>query len=439
MRRVKILIAEDIPAHNKGEAALFLGMIESLKSLPNKEIGLLSTNPLSDAKEYSEWASIIDARGVIPEHIVSGQGRTLAKLLNYSIFILKHMFFLIGYFFLRGRIFSLFTSTVWREYVNSDIIIMGHDSFWTPIYHTTLLLMFKALNKTTAIYAGSLNPANLDSSGVKKRLSEFISLLGINAASSVTLREEISLSKVKKIGVKNVARIGVYPDLAFLVSPVDDATIDEIFHREGLKLDGDYVGMAFNRRTLRHASAGNNTDESVEHACKSIAEIADKVVADYDAEIVFVPHSIGPTPNLDDRILADKIIGYMVNKKSAVNIVNEYSPMEIKGIASRLFFAFGSRLHFCIDAISMAVPTLFLTYEKDIRGHGIIQKMLKKEDYVFDIDNLESTQLLGAVFDLMSRKEEITAHLKNILPELRKATYCHGEQLARIYKNHIDD
>ena len=79
----RILIPEDIPSHNKGEAALFYGMLESMKCLGNIEVDLFSLNPDADGASYGKYANIVDSRSITPGHIIDGAGSTKRKAFNY--------------------------------------------------------------------------------------------------------------------------------------------------------------------------------------------------------------------------------------------------------------------------------------------------------------------------------------------------------------------
>jgi len=438
MTCVRILISEDIPAKNKGEAALFYGLVESLDCIEDKEISLLTTDPEDDQKYYGQLATVVDARGIIPAHIVSSQASGLQKLMNYINFFLKQLLFVALYKIVGKASLKIFRRPIWKAYIDTDVAIMGHDSFWSPLYHSTMMFVMSALNKPCFIYAGSLTPSNPDRSKLYRKIAEFISRKTLQKAKLITLRERISERMLRDIGLsEKEAKIEIYPDLAFLVPPSNDERVSELLSAEGISPEDKLVGMAFNRRTIRRAYPLLGDDDArITQAIKDISSLAQFITDKYQAKILFIPHSIGPTTNLDDRIIARRIIEGMDNPENAVSLEKDYWSHELKGIASKLTLAVGSRLHFCIDALSTEVPALFVTYKKDIRGHGIIGDMMDRKDYLYDIDDMKNADdLISTVDAIWNRREEITKDLNEQLPGLRRDTKNHGRRLHEEFLN----
>ena len=79
---IKILIPEDIPSDNKGEAALFFGMVESLKEIGPHQITLFSLHPEKDIEQYAGKATVVEATGITPQHMLDSLGSTWYKLGN---------------------------------------------------------------------------------------------------------------------------------------------------------------------------------------------------------------------------------------------------------------------------------------------------------------------------------------------------------------------
>lgn len=56
---VKILIAENVPALNKGELALLKGMMESFNSLGEVKVKIMSSSPENDRIRYGGFHLLI--------------------------------------------------------------------------------------------------------------------------------------------------------------------------------------------------------------------------------------------------------------------------------------------------------------------------------------------------------------------------------------------
>lgn len=433
---VNILIAEDIPSHNKGEAALFFGMVESFAHIGPHSVNLFSTTPDIDARNYAGHAQVVDARGCLPAHIVAGQGSTTRKAFNYAGFLMQHFAFMCVCLLSRSLARSLYRRAFWRSYLDCDIAVLGHDSFWAPLYHAPLLTMFRVLGVPTAVYAGTLIPANVESGGVKKRISNWLTKFGLKRARLITLRERFSKEGLLGLGLDGEnPPIEVHPDLAFVMPACSEKRTTQIVEQEQIPTDRPICGMAYSRRMLRRAFPGAGDDAvRLDGGATMIARLIDHLVEDKGMRVVFVPHSIGPEANLDDRRIADAIIEKVAskNRQHVTNIRTEYASQELKGLASRLAITVGSRLHFTIDALCGQVPSILLSHAHDIRCHGIVGDMLGLEDYVLNVDELNADSLIAKADDLMDRHEAISAELGRILPGIKERTYRHGDLAGEL-------
>jgi len=120
---IKVFIAEEIPSLNKGEAAILKGMLISFKNIKNKNIkvSMLSFNPKIDSIRYQDVKVIpFPIKNLIKES-------KLFISLKGLLFIFEYTFFCLYYYFSRGKKFFLYKNLIWDEYINSDIIIFGHD------------------------------------------------------------------------------------------------------------------------------------------------------------------------------------------------------------------------------------------------------------------------------------------------------------------------
>ncbi len=435
MRKIQILLAEDTPSHNKGESALLFGLIESFKCLPDFRVCLLSTEPTIDNDAYGAYVDVIDARGVMPAHMVSGRGSTLRKANNYLVFFGVHLLFLLLFLVLRRRVLRLFPKKLWQCYLDSDLIALGHDSSWAPLYHGTLLLFFRFIGKPTVVYAATIIPSHLDAKGFKVKLSNWLTKFAIHQANLVTLREKFSYEGLLRIGVDTSRTpLEVAPDLAFLVEPTSGDKVEELLRKEGVPEDRPLVGMAFSRRILRHAfpDEGGSDEERLDKGIRLIASLVDFLVEHHGVYIIFIPHSIGPQDNLDDRIIADRIIDLCKNKNMTKNIKSNLSSHDIKGIAGKLNISIGSRLHFIIDSISSFTPSLLFTYRNDIRCHGIVGDMLDMNQFVLDIEDIDLEKINKIASDLFINRDSIISRLTKEMPAIKTATKRHGELAVRL-------
>ncbi len=425
---IKILIPEDIPSHNKGESALFYGLKESLRPYGDVELTLFSIHPEIDRINYRGEATVVDARGVTPAHMLDGQGGRLTKLFNYIKFVVKHLLFGLLYRLLDDKAGTIITSPVWQAYMSADLVLMSHDSFYTPFYHGTQALLFKFMGKPAVIYAATIKRGTKNKHSLKNRIIDAWVAFTSRQLSLISLREELSKAYLREIGVTEMAvPLRVHADLAFIVPPITKDKAWELFKQEAVPEGRILVGMAVSQRKLDFAFPGQDIPDRRDRALELIITLADFITETLDAIVVFIPHSIGPTPILDDRITADMIREKSKSPEKIVIIRNEYSSGELKGMAACLDMTIGSRLHFTIDAVCSSVPSLLITHDGDLRCHGIIGGMLGMEKYLYNIDNIDADSLIEVASELWNKRDEVSAHLSGIMGGVKKDTYRHSE------------
>ena len=433
---IKLLIPEDIPSHNKGEAALFYGMLESLQCLGPVEVNLFSLNPDEDTANYKNAANIIDSRGVTPGHMLDGLGSKRQKVVNYAVFVLKYIAFLVLYLTLGKFTTKIMRRELWKTYTQADLVLMSHDSFYAPFYHGPLILFFKILKKPTVLYAATIIPPNPYQSKFKIRITNWFNRCFLKRASLITLREELSFDYLQGLGVlASGVAVYLYPDLAFILKPESETEVDRILEIEGLPRDERLVGIAISQRKLEFAYPDIlSLTERSKRSLAAITKMVDFINGVLKATAVFVPHSIGPTSKVDDRVTADWIYEKAANKDKIYIIRNEYNPMQLKGLAGRMDMTVGTRLHFAIDAASMGVPSILITHKEDFRCHGIVGGMLEQREYVYNIETVDEESLIAMVKALWEEREQIKEQLRTKIPNLAQQTYQHGLSVKKMYE-----
>jgi polysaccharide pyruvyl transferase WcaK-like protein len=430
-----VLILEDIPSHNKGEGALFFGIVESLSALGEKRVSLLSSNPDEDRRHYGSHASIIDARGVMPAHIVHGQGSAARKLLNYTAFILGHIGFGLAFQVLGRGALRLFRHPVWQAYLDHDLGVCAHDSFWSPLYHVTLIFLYRSLGKPIVIFGATILPSRAGARGLKKRIAERLTTAAVAAADLVTLRETLSVSALAQAGYSGRPP-EVYPDLALLMRPATPEEAQAVLDQEKVPRDRHLVGMAMSRRILRQAHAALAPEASLEKAAAEVARMADHLVETRGVHVVFIPHSVGPTPNLDDRNIGRLILGQCRHREHMTSMSGDYDPRVIKAVCGQLRLAVGTRLHFIIDASCMGVPALLIAQKDDIRCQGIISEMLDAGKFLFPVENLEAEGLGSRAASMLDQHDALSAFLGQAIGEARQRCMMHGSRTREMLLEH---
>jgi len=435
---IKILIPEDIPSDNKGEAALFFGMVESLKVIGEHQIKLFSLHPEKDIEQYAGKATVIDASGITPAHMLDSLGSKWYKLGNYLKFFFKHIMFLLLYLVFRSGAKKVMPHKVWESYVEADIILMSHDSFYTPFYHGPLILFFRMMGKPVVLYAASIIPPHPYQPAAVIKFRNWFNRFVLRRAHLVTLREVLSYDYVTGLGVEaSGTKVVCHADLAFVLPPVDAEEIDRIVAIEKLPEDELLIGVAFTQRKLEFAFPElPSKPERQQKALPEIVKMIDFLTGELNANVVFIPHSIGPTPKVDDRVTADWIYERAADKEKLIVMRNDYSPNQLKGLASRLDLTIGARLHFTIDATSQGVPSMLITHREDFRCHGIIGETLNQQKYVYNIEAVDGDELIAMARELHDNRATVREELVAQMDEVKADVYVHGELTRQLLEQH---
>lgn len=419
----KILIAENIPSLNKGELALLKGMIECFKKLGDYEVSILSALPAVDGPRYNSNIKIVEADFLYTFGDIFYYQK-YSEFLTATLFVLKHFIFLFLYKLINVKVLTIMKSSIWKAYLDSDVIMVGHDGTFgigtrlipekdliTFFSYSFLPFIGKILKKPLVIYGGSIAPYKESNILIRAWMSFLLSRIDL-----ITLREDNSYNNLNDICPKNNAVVTA--DLAFLLNPSSDKNVEKIQKIEGInKNHQQIVGVTVSRKIASKAFPNLKPEESYENHVKIISEVFDDFISETEAHVVFIPHSIGFGNFYDDRIMAKKIYNLSTKKECISLITTEYSPEDLKGIISTFDFFIGQRLHSVVGALSMKVPSLFLTHSKDPRL-GIIDDLCK-ENFIFFIENKDKYEILSRLFEIWDSKNQIQKEL-NISIEIKK-------------------
>lgn len=435
----RFFLVENVPSLNKGEMAIFEGILESFKFLGNVEGAMLSDHPEVDKPRYGHKAKIIDInKHLYLSHELSHYN-ILFKTVISIFFICQHLIFLILYKVYGFKVLKLMKSEIWKEYLESDVILIGHDSAFglgggigsIIIFYPFFIPFFsKAINKPVVFYGGSI--------GRPKRYRQFHwfiktgTKLALNRMDLITLRENISYRNMKDIGVRN-DMVFVTADPAFLLQPEDEWQIKEILRREGIDKDSrPIIGMTITQEITSLAFSGS--DITSNYYIKVIAEVIDEVTNRLNATVIFIPHCIGFGEYLDDRIIAKDIFRICKNKDKVKVIMNEYTPRELKGLIGQFDLFVGERTHSVINAMSMNVPSIIVSTSSDQRLDII--RMLGQENAIYYAENLNSKSLLFKINDFWLRKDNIKEELQTQVKIMTDRAGFNGKVLREILNSY---
>jgi len=430
---IKILIAENIPSLNKGEMAIYSGMCETFKVLGNVKVYMFSERPEIDTMRYKEKAEIININSSL--HFSNNQLESKYKAILVSIWsFLQHVFFLFLYKLIGRKALSIMKDVLWKTYLGSDIIIVGHNGVFgiggglgTPLYFMPLYipLFSKLLGKPVVVYGASIGPSKI-------KIIEACKRFVLNRVDLVTLREEQTYEDLKKMNVKNKMMF-ILPDPAFLLQPENFQRAEEIMSLEGINKGAEpLIGITITRikASFIHLDLGE-FEKKYQYHIHVIASVIDKLVEQINANIVFIPHCIGLSKELDDRIVSSDIYTLCKNKRKVKVITNEYTAEELKGLIGKCDLFIGERIHSVIGAISMGVPSLAISHASD-RRLKIISGVFNEKDLVYEVDTLNESSLLSKIIEIWVQRKIIKERLTKKAITLSQGAMKNGELLKEI-------
>ena len=172
------------------------------------------------------------------------------------------------------------------------------------------------------------------------------------------------------------------------------------------------------------------TDELTEAVCY----LVDKVLADTDMNICFVPHVYNVDDGSEDiavhRVFKEKFS----NRKDRISFIEEdYSCTELKYIISQCRFFVGARTHSIIAAYSSGVPALALGYS--MKSVGIATDIFGSSDnYVLSFKDVKSKEDIFEKFKfIMENEQNIKAHYEGFMPDYSKSVDKVAHKLMERY------
>lgn len=405
---VKILVTGAYCVLNKGDAALRLGGLPYLKKyIPDAEFTIMTLFPEIDSKIYYEERVV---------RAIDSPLKALNVAVRCTLWKMLHDYFR----FKNNTVKNLIEVEGIREYLNSDVVIdISGDSisevtgFRGTIYHFLHLWLSVTLNKPTVIYAQSVGPF--------RRTKPFAKRL-LNKVDLITLRGKISYDYLQEIGI-NRPPIYLTADLAYLMAPASVERIDKIFLDCGIS-GKSFVGLSVSNLITKYYGS---YDKFVE----LMAKVVDYIVKELDATVIFIPHVTGPKRRDDDRIIAKDIYKSVKEKGKAKLIEEDYTPQEIKGIIGRCDLFIGARMHACIGALSMCVPTINISYH---HKSNEMMAMFGLEENVLSARKLNYVNLTSKINEAWTNREEIKARLLSKINGVKREAMRNAE----IVKEFID-
>lgn len=357
---------------------------------------------------------------------------------------------------LRTNLNFLVNNSKLKEFSTSDLIIhLGMDLYSDDfgmrviIEHSKDILMALILGKPIVMWAESIGP-------FRTRLSRFVARYILNEVSLITLRENVSKKHLDQLGV---VRTPTYltADPAFLLDPVPDQKIKEIFQTYGLIDKTEYLlgvslaylgGEAKRAKSMSILGVLSKTIAYIfpEKICRLILEkgkktevystkkqkyinlmasIIDWIVEELGANVVLIPHE----EPLIGREIHEEVFGQVKRKDKVILLPYNLKTQEIKGIIGQCKAFVGGKMHANIASLSQCVPTVGLAYSYKFWG---IMALFKQESYVSK--SIDFEDVIEKLKDVWTHRDIITIDLRNKQDKIKNLATLNGKIVKDFWK-----
>jgi len=246
----------------------------------------------------------------------------------------------------------------------------------------------------------------------------------LQIASFVTVREQRSLIQLRKLEVNN-RKMFLAPDVAFQLRPSEKNFAENILHKTLYKEHRSIIGVT-NSYSLYHFF---KTSQAKNEYINLVAKILDKIVTDFEVEIILLPHSF--IPNKDDRLL-NLEINERCTKKAYIHSLHEvFNPELAKALIGCFDMTVSlGRLHPIIHSVSQAIPCMGLDYSSRMDGFF---DSLGMKGYSMNFTEIASPRFMETFERIWSQREFISEELK----EKMQIVETKSAETMELFKNFL--
>lgn len=418
----KILIVNFGPAKNNGSKALILSQVEALASAgyPKNNISI-SAFSKEDVKLDEKEISVLDNPG----------GNYVKSIRKISLLLRSKAFYFLSKLGIKNPEFILNEE---GKKINSYDIVMntGGDAITGDYGIGGLICVLSNLyipyflNKEIVFFGETLGP-------FKNRLGRLLSMWIIRRSKAIYAREGRTLEILKKLGLPKKIETYQICDPAFLLTPKDQKTAEQLLKKESIPLKKNgFIGISFSYIIHRYLSDNIPDSKKKEHFLNNATEFVDWLVESEGKNVLLIAHVTCKDDN--DQITHREILERAKHKDKIFMTKKEYGAREVKAIIGLSEIFIGCRMHSLIAATSQYVPTLPIAYSHKTKG--IIGDFLGLQDYIMDTKNdLTFKQYKKLYLKVKQDKKIIREKLKKKVPIAQKLVLDGARKLLEITNN----
>ncbi|MDT8903933.1 polysaccharide pyruvyl transferase CsaB [Anaeroselena agilis] len=310
-----------------------------------------------------------------------------------------------------ASVFRLNYPEIIRILRKSDLLISGGGSLLQDVtsdrslyYYLSIMMLAEKLGKPVMLYAQGIGPVRgAMAKGAMRHIGNMVDL--------ITVRDEGSRTELKSLGV-DVPPIHVTADPVLALHQVDKGIGRAILKKRDLEGNAPLIGISV--REWKDWTYYKTT----------LAEAADRLVAECGARLVFLPMQWPDDMNIARRI-ADRM------KQPAAVLEEEYTTSELLSLVGNLDMLIGIRLHALIFAAVMHVPLIGISYDPKI--DRFLETVGDKP--VGTLQNFTADALLAKVRALWPEIRHPSRERAARIGELRQKAFRNAELAMALIEN----
>lgn len=300
-----------------------------------------------------------------------------------------------------------------KYYKQADVVIsVGGDNFsddyGSPEGFFRMLDAAKRCGAKTVIWGASVGPFSPPEA--ERAWTQHLKRVDL-----ITAREDMTVEYLAGLGVvKNVHRVC---DPAFLLPAVEPRITVPLGDSSRMK-----VGIGMSALMHMYGAMQQYVDAHV--------GLIEHVTANYDADIVVVPHVIQDAKTRNDSTICEEIARRVGRKCRCYVLPKTLDACELKHCISRCNYFVGARTHSTIASLSSLVPTISIGYS--VKAWGINQDLLGSADYVVDSQAMQPDVLIAKFEQLHERQRAIVRRLQVSVPQAKDKAERAGQHLLQL-------
>ena len=294
----------------------------------------------------------------------------------------------------------------YQAYQQADAVVTCGGSFLTDAYDLTLTCfgydLALQLNKPMILLGQSLGPFKSEEKKafVAKRLQRF---------DKIVVRDHLSYQTALEMGCEP-EQVIEGRDMAFLI---------ETGAQPKQKPEGKLtIGLSLRRWTYPYAPS-EQRDELYQNYLKSLAEVASRLVDQFDANVVFLSTCQGDKAySFQDSDVAKEVLAMLaLEVQSQCSVIDSFqTPESFLANLSTIDVFVGTRMHSCILSLISNIPTINICYE--FKSKELFESM-GLDEFVIDIEAINANEVSQMVAQALASYTEVSQQINDKVNEFR--------------------